>query len=64
MVRTLTEGMSEVFAEADRTGDLKAACTVCVRACACARVCERYQENTVRLLNRNNKQTVEVLNKR
>ena len=27
------------------------------------RVCERYQENTVRLLNRNNKQTVELVNK-
>ena len=27
------------------------------------RVCERYQENTVQLLNRNNKQTIGVVNK-
>ena len=28
-----------------------------------SRVCERYQENTVQLLNRNNKQTIGVVNK-
>ena len=45
--------------ELDRTSG---ACEPSV-TCTVVRVCERYQENTVQLLNRNNKQTIGVVNK-
>ena len=53
----------QVFRQAIRDARAAGAHAISMQNGALHRVCERYQENTVQLLNRNNKQTIGVVNK-